>query len=98
MNQEQVQLTYELITNPILRLLVFFLSGGLAVMGAACIYLYRDREAAYHELLQANSEQTRAMIVLSASLSAVNQKLQELDGIITNHLIQSHEKKNSSGK
>ena len=87
MNQDQVQLTYELITNPILRLLVFFLSGGMTVMGAACIYLYRDRAAAYKELLQANSEQTRAMIIISASLSQINLKLQELENVVTNHLL-----------
>ena len=87
MNQEQVQLTYELITNPILRLLVYFLSGAVAGLSAAVIYLYRDRAAAYRELLQANIEQTKAFTMISASLVAIDDKIETLQGVVTNHLL-----------
>lgn len=87
MNQEQVELTYELITNPILRLLVYFLSGAVAGLSAAVIYLYRDRAAAYRELLAANMEQTRAFTMIGASLAAIDDKIESLQATVTNHLL-----------
>jgi hypothetical protein len=87
MNQEQVQLTYELITNPILRLLVYFLSAAVVGLTAAVIYLYRDGSKAYRELLQVNKEQTHAFTMISASLTAIDEKMQELTAIVTNHLL-----------
>jgi hypothetical protein len=87
MNQEQLSITYELISNPILRLLVYFGAAAIAGLASACIYLYRDRASAYRELLQVNNEQTRAFTMIGASLTAIDEKMQELTAIVTNHLL-----------
>ena len=87
MNQEQVALTYELITNPILRLLVYFLSGAVAGLSGAIIYLYRERAAISREVLAANIEQTKAFTVIAASLAAIDDKIEGLHSTVTNHLL-----------
>lgn len=87
MNQESVQLTYEMITNPILRLLVYFLSGAVAGLCAAVIYLHRERTAAYRDLLTANIEQTKAFTIIGASLAAIDDKVERLNETVTNYVL-----------
>lgn len=42
MNPETINTTYELISNPILRLLIYFLCAAIAAMGGVIVYLYRE--------------------------------------------------------
>jgi hypothetical protein len=87
MNQEQVALTYELITNPILRLLVYFLSAAVAALTAALVYVYRERSAAFKELLELNDEHTKTLAMLHHALEGIADKLDTLEERVTRHLI-----------
>lgn len=87
MNPEQVQHAYELITNPILRLLVYFLSAAVAGLVGACIYLYRDRRGIEKELLGMNQEVTKAHTQIAAALLALKEQLDELQRTLLDHLL-----------
>lgn len=89
MNQEQVQLTYELITNPILRLLVWFLASAVAGLVIAVVYLYKDRQSATRELTDINNEAVRGYTLVGKSLEAMKEQIDDLQHSITEHLIKN---------
>lgn len=87
MNTDAVQQTYELITNPILRLLVYFLSAAVASLAATCIYLYRDRVALGREMVEMNQEVTRSHTQVASALEVLRDDMQQLRGTIVDHLL-----------
>ncbi len=87
MNTESVQLTYELITNPILRLLVYFLSAGVAGLATGIVYLFHSRMQAARELMQVNEEITKAYILTAEAMKAMKDDIEALRNQITEHLI-----------
>lgn len=87
MNQEQVALTYELITNPILRLLVYFLTAAVLGLTAALVYIYRERSAAFKEIMNMNEEHTKTLTILHSALEGIADNLDELNQRVTTHLI-----------
>ena len=87
MNQEQVHLTYELITNPILRLLVYFLSAAVVALTGAVVYIYRERSTAFQELLLLNEEHTKTLTMLHNALDGIADRLDHLEERVTKHLI-----------
>lgn len=89
MNQEAVQQTYELINNPILRLLVYFLSAAVVGLSGTCVYLYRDRVSLGKEMILMNQEITRAHTQLAAALEGMREEMQELRTTIVSHLLKS---------
>ncbi len=87
MNPEQVQHAYELITNPILRLLVYFLSAAVVGLSATCVYLYRDVRKLEIELLAVNREIASAHTQLAAALEALKDQLDSLQRQVIDHLL-----------
>ena len=87
MNQESVQLTYELITNPILRLLVYFLTAAVAGLSTGIVYLFHSRMLAARELMQVNEEMTKAYMLTAEAMKGMKEDLEALSNQITDHLI-----------
>lgn len=87
MDPQQVQQAYELITNPILRLLVYFLSAAVVGLASACIYLYRDLSKVERELIAMNMEVARAHTQLASALEAMKDQLAELQRQVLDHLL-----------
>lgn len=59
MNSETIQVTYEAIENPVLRLLIFFGVAVITSLAGAVVYLYRERQSLQRELLDMNRESIR---------------------------------------
>ena len=92
MDQESLQHTYELITNPILRLLVYFLAAAVVGLATACIYLYKDHRSVSKELIVVNQEVSTAHTQLASALLVMKERLDDLDDRITEHLIGKNSK------
>jgi len=56
MNTDTIQITYEAIENPILRLLIIFMAIAVTSLIAAIVYLYRERQVLQRELIDMNKE------------------------------------------
>lgn len=69
MNPETLNLSYEAITNPILRLMLYGLGGAVAALSGAVVYLYRENIALQREMLAANYDNIRALDGLSDALA-----------------------------
>lgn len=78
MDTHHIQQTYELITNPVLRLLIYFMAAAVLACVSGIVYLYRDRQAAYRELLDLNKEATKALTITSEALDALKERLNDL--------------------
>lgn len=61
MNQEALNTTYEAITNPILRLMLYSLAAAVATLSGAVVYLYRDNRSLQREMLDANYANIKAL-------------------------------------
>lgn len=59
MNSETIQVTYEAIDNPVLRLLIIFGVAVITSLTGAVVYLYRERQSLQRELLDMNKESIR---------------------------------------
>lgn len=68
MNQETLNVTYEAITNPILRLMLYGLAAAVAALSGAVVYLYQQNIALQREMLAANYDNIRALDGLSDAL------------------------------
>ena len=77
MDQETLNTTFEVITNPILRLMIYFLSGAVAGLTAAVVYLYRERQALQREMLAMNREAIEAMNHLADAFEGVQREIAE---------------------
>lgn len=77
MNPEAVQTTYEAITNPILRLMIYFLAAAVVGLGGAVIFLYRERQALQQEMLAMNREAIEAMNHLADAFEGMQRELAE---------------------
>lgn len=61
MNNDTLNTTYEAITNPILRLMLYSLAAAVAGLCGAVVYLYRENRAMQREMLQANYDNIKAL-------------------------------------
>ncbi len=61
MNPETLNTAYETITNPILRLMIYFLTGAVATLSGAIVWLYRERQELQREMLAMNRENITAL-------------------------------------
>ncbi len=61
MNEEAVQLTYEAITNPILRLMLYSLAAAVVALSTAVVYLHRQSVELQREMLTANYDAIKAL-------------------------------------
>jgi len=77
MDQETLNTTFEVITNPILRLMIYFLSGAVAGLTAAVVYLYRERQALQREMLAMNREAIEAMNHLADAFEGIQREIAE---------------------
>lgn len=69
MNPDTLNLSYEAITNPILRLMLYGLAAAVAALSGAVVYLYQQNIALQREMLAANYDNIRALDGLSDSLA-----------------------------
>lgn len=83
MDQETLNTTFEVITNPILRLMIYFLSGAVAGLTAAVVYLYRERQALQREMLAMNREAIEAMNHLADAFEGIQREIAEYRHAIT---------------
>lgn len=75
MDNETIQVTYEAIHNPVLRLLIWF---GVAVatsLAAAVVYLYRERQALQREMLEMNKEAIRVYEGVENALESITKEI-----------------------
>jgi|GEM_PF-5332267 len=61
MNEQTVNLTYEAITNPILRLMLYFLAAAVVALCGAVAYMYREIRGMQREMLTANYDAIHAL-------------------------------------
>lgn len=61
MNPETLNTTYEAITNPILRLMIYGMAAIIAAMSGVVVFLYRERQALQREMLDMNRENITAL-------------------------------------
>ena len=61
MNQQALNTAYETITNPILRLMIYFLAAAVVALAGVIVYLYRERQALQREMLDMNRENITAL-------------------------------------
>lgn len=61
MNPQALNTAYETITNPILRLMIYFLAGAVATLSGVIVYLYRERQELQREMLAMNRENITAL-------------------------------------
>jgi hypothetical protein len=87
MNEQQVALTYEAITNPILRLLVYFLAAAVLALTGAVVYQYRDREHLMKEVMTINAENTKMFNALAAGIERMSEDLGEVRNQLFNYII-----------
>lgn len=73
MNSETIQVTYEAIDNPILRLLIVFMSVAVTGLIGAIVYLYRERQALQREMIDMNKEAILVYDRMSDSLDEATQ-------------------------
>lgn len=73
MNSETIQVTYEAIDNPILRLLIVFMSVAVTGLIGAIVYLYRERQALQREMIDMNKEAILVYDRMSDSLTEATQ-------------------------
>lgn len=59
MNSETVNIAYEAIDNPVLRLLIIFGVAVVSALAAAVVYLYRERQSLQREMIDMNRESIR---------------------------------------
>lgn len=80
-------MTFELIANPILRLLVYFLSAAVVALSSAVVYLYIDRRNAAKELTAINNEAVKGYLLVGKSLEAMKEHLEDLHRNVMDHLL-----------
>lgn len=78
MGNETIQVTYEAIDNPILRLMIIFLALAISSLTAAVVYLYRERQALQREMIDMNRESIRVYESVDSSLDALAREVAEL--------------------
>lgn len=61
MHPDTVNATYETITNPILRLMIYFLAAAVIALAGVIVFLYRERQALQREMLAMNRENILAL-------------------------------------
>ena len=61
MNQDTLNITYEAIDNPILRLMLYSLAAAVVGLSTAVVYLYRENREMQREMLQANAANIKAL-------------------------------------
>lgn len=78
MHSETIQVTYEAIENPILRLLIIFMAVAVTSLISAIIFLYRERQALQRELIAMNKE---AMLVYDRVADAIEEMRRTLENL-----------------
>jgi len=78
MHSETIQVTYEAIENPILRLLIIFMAVAVTSLISAIIFLYRERQGLQRELIAMNKE---AMIVYDRVADAIEEMRRTLENL-----------------
>lgn len=78
MGNETIQVTYEAIDNPILRLMIIFLALAISSLTAAVVFLYRERQGLQREMIDMNRESIRVYESLDSSLEALAREVAEL--------------------
>jgi cell division protein FtsL len=76
MNNETIQVTYEAIGNPILRLLIIFMAVAVTSLIGAIVYLYRERQQLQREMIDMNRE---ALIVYDRISDALEELRRSVD-------------------
>lgn len=80
MNQETLQISYEAIQNPVLRLLIMFLAGAVTTLAGVIVYLYRERQALQREMIDLNRETIRVYGNVDDAIEAMRREINELRG------------------
>lgn len=82
MNSETIQITYEAIENPILRLLIILGVGVITSLAGAVVYLYRERQALQREMIDMNREAIRVYESTENTIENITRELGELRDVI----------------
>lgn len=75
MNQDTIQITYEAIDNPILRLMIIFLAVAVSSLTGAVVYLYRERQALQREMIDMNRESIRVYENVENALEGMSKEI-----------------------
>jgi len=75
MNQDTLQITYEAIDNPILRLMLSLLVGAIVALAGAVVYLYRERQALQREMIELNKENIRVYESVESALDGQSKEI-----------------------
>lgn len=76
MNSDTIQVTYEAIENPILRLLIIFMAVAVTSLIGTIIYLYRERQVLQREMIAMNKE---AILVFDRISDALEELRREME-------------------
>lgn len=78
MQPDAINMTYESIANPILRLMLWMLAAHVIVLGSAVVYLYRERQVLQREMIQANFDAISALSNVADAIEALRNDLSKL--------------------
>lgn len=75
MHPDTLNATYETITNPILRLLIWMLAGAVVALCGAVVYLYRERQVLQRQMIEANFDAITALNNVADAIEAVRDEI-----------------------
>lgn len=75
MSPDAINATYETITNPILRLMIWFLAGAVVALCGAVVFLYRERQVLQREMISANFDAIQALNNVADAIEALRRDI-----------------------
>lgn len=79
MNPDTVNATYETITNPILRLMLYGCAAIIASLAGAVVYLYRERQELQRVMIEANLDAITSLHNVADAIEAVRDDIAALN-------------------
>lgn len=75
MHPDTLNATYETISNPILRLMLYGCGGIIVALAGCVVFLYRERQALQREMLQANFDAISALNNTADAIEALRNSI-----------------------
>ena len=82
MNPDTINITYEAISNPILRLLIYFLAAAVGALVSGIVLLFRTIRSMVADQITSDRENAAAMNNVADALENLNREVAELRGLL----------------
>lgn len=81
MYPETLNATYETLTNPILRLMLYGCASIIVVLAGTVAFLYRERQVLQREMIQANFDAIGALNNVAKAIEALRDEVEHLKSL-----------------